>query len=92
MNIIICGAGRVGFTIAKLLSDVGSRFQEFRTKLKAFFLIIIPALLIAVQPDPGTMLVFACFIFLEELYVQPKNFRLIFCFVLNQHTTIIKLF
>ena len=53
----------LSLSLAKLLSDVGSRFQDFRTKLKAFFMIIIPALLIAVQPDPGTMLVFACFIF-----------------------------
>ena len=27
----------LSLSIAKLLSDVGSRFQEFRTKLKAFF-------------------------------------------------------
>ena len=32
----------LSLSIAKLLSDVGSRFQEFRTKLKAFFMIIIP--------------------------------------------------
>jgi rod shape determining protein RodA len=51
------------FALAKLLSDVGSKFQDFKTKLKAFFIIIIPAILIAVQPDPGTMLVFTCFIF-----------------------------
>tara|TARA_B100001564_G_scaffold8086_1_gene6911 strand:- start:220 stop:1461 length:1242 start_codon:yes stop_codon:yes gene_type:complete len=67
----------LSLSIAKLLSDVGSRFQEFRTKLKAFFMIIIPALLIAVQPDPGTMLVFACFIFVLYREGLSGNFLLI---------------
>jgi rod shape determining protein RodA len=67
----------LSLSLAKLLSDVGSRFQEFRTKLKAFFLIIIPALLIAVQPDPGTMLVFACFIFVLYREGLSGNFLLI---------------
>ena len=30
MNIIICGAGRVGYTIAKLLSE--QNFQKFTAK------------------------------------------------------------
>ena len=67
----------LSLSIAKLLSDVGSRFQEFKTKLKAFFMIIIPALLIAVQPDPGTMLVFACFIFVLYREGLSGNFLLI---------------
>lgn len=67
----------LSLSLAKLLSDVGSRFQEFRTKLKAFFLIIIPALLIAFQPDPGTMLVFACFIFVLYREGLSGNFLLI---------------
>jgi len=67
----------LSLSLAKLLSDVGSRFQEFRTKLTAFFMIIIPALLIAVQPDPGTMLVFACFIFVLYREGLSGNFLLI---------------
>ena len=72
----------LSLSLAKLLSDIGSRFQEFRTKLKAFFLIIIPALLIAVQPDPGTMLVFACFIFVLYREGLSGNFLLIGLFTL----------
>ena len=52
----------LSLALAKLLSDVGSKFQDFRTKLKAFLLIVTPAILIAIQPDPGTMLVFSCFV------------------------------
>ena len=47
----------LSLAIAKLLSDVGSKFKDFKTKLKAFFLIMTPSILIAFQPDPGTMLV-----------------------------------
>ena len=53
----------LSLALAKFLSDIGSKFQDFKIKLKAFLLIFVPAILIAIQPDPGTMLVFACFIF-----------------------------
>ena len=72
----------LSLSLAKLLSDVGSRFQEFRTKLTTFFMIIIPALLIAVQPDPGTMLVFACFIFVLYREGLSGNFLLIGLFTM----------
>ena len=31
MNIIICGAGRVGFTIAKILSEQESLYYGYRS-------------------------------------------------------------
>ena len=67
----------LSLALAKLLSDVGSKFQDFKTKLKAFLLIIIPALLISIQPDPGTMLVFTCFVFVLYREGLSGNFLLI---------------
>ena len=67
----------LSLALAKLLSDVGSKFQDVRTKLKAFLLIVTPAILIAIQPDPGTMLVFSCFIFVLYREGLSGNFLLI---------------
>ena len=72
----------LSLALAKLLSDVGSKFQDFRTKLKAFFLIVSPAILIAIQPDPGTMLVFSCFIFVLYREGLSGNFLLIGLFTI----------
>lgn len=51
----------VALALAKYLSDIGTRMQDFRTRLNAGLIIIVPALLIMIQPDPGTTLVFAGF-------------------------------
>ena len=67
----------LSLALAKLLSDVGSKFQDFKTKLKAFLLIIIPSILIALQPDPGTMLVFTCFVFVLYREGLSGNFLLV---------------
>ena len=72
----------LSLAIAKLLSDVGSKFKDFKTKLKAFFLIMIPSILIAFQPDPGTMLVFSCFIFVLYREGLSGNFLLIALFTI----------
>ena len=72
----------LSLALAKLLSDLGSKFQDFRTKLKAFFLIVSPAILIAIQPDPGTMLVFSCFIFVLYREGLSGNFLLIGLFTI----------
>ncbi len=72
----------LSLAIAKLLSDVGSKFKDFKTKLKAFLLIMIPSILIAFQPDPGTMLVFSCFIFVLYREGLSGNFLLIALFTI----------
>ena len=46
---------------AKYLSNINTRFQDFKTRIRAGLLVIIPALLIILQPDAGTMLVFVGF-------------------------------
>ena len=48
---------------ARYLSGVNTRFQDFRTRIRVALLVIIPAVLIMIQPDPGTMLVFIGFVF-----------------------------
>ena len=61
---------------AKYLSNVNTRFHDFKVRIKAGLFVIVPALLIIMQPDAGTMLVFIglylCYIgkdFLEIFYL-----------------------
>ena len=49
--------------IAKYLGSVNVKIQDFKTKLYVILLLVFPAFLILMQPDPGTMLVFIAFIF-----------------------------
>lgn len=49
--------------LAKMLGDIGVRMQDFTTRLKAIAFIGIPAILILLQNETGSMLVFASFIF-----------------------------
>ncbi|MFC5047367.1 rod shape-determining protein RodA [Aquimarina hainanensis] len=49
--------------IAKFLSDMQTNIKLFNHQLKAFLIIIIPAFLITLQPDPGSGLVYAAFFF-----------------------------
>lgn len=67
---------------AKYLSNVNSRFQDFKTRIKAGLLVIFPALLIILQPDAGTMLVFVGFVFVLYREGLSGNFLLIGLFAL----------
>ena len=49
--------------IAKYLSSVNVKIQDTKTRLIVLVLLVVPAILIMIQPDPGTMLVFFAFIF-----------------------------
>lgn len=49
--------------LAKLLSQIGIRMQDLSTRVKAFGLIIIPAIMILLQNETGSALVFISFIF-----------------------------
>ena len=49
--------------VAKYLSSVNVKIQDAKTRLIVLALLILPAFLIMIQPDPGTMLVFFAFIF-----------------------------
>lgn len=49
--------------VAKLVSDKTFNLQNFKTQLQSFTVVLIPAILITLQPDPGSALVYTAFIF-----------------------------
>lgn len=49
--------------LARFLGDLGVRIQDFGTKVRAFTIISIPAVLILLQNETGSVLVFVAFIF-----------------------------
>tara|TARA_B100001146_G_scaffold120954_2_gene106298 strand:+ start:416 stop:1669 length:1254 start_codon:yes stop_codon:yes gene_type:complete len=49
--------------LAKYLSDIQTNIKSFKHQLGAFLIIILPALIIVPQPDPGSALVYAAFFF-----------------------------
>ncbi len=49
--------------VAKYVSDIQTDIKELKDQLRVFIIIAIPALLIIPQPDPGSALVYAAFLF-----------------------------
>ena len=49
--------------LAKYLSDINANIKTIKTQFYSFFIIFIPILLIALQPDPGSTLIFLSFFF-----------------------------
>lgn len=58
--------------LAKYCSDLGVNLREFKHQLRAFLIIALPAIFIVPQPDPGSALVYAAFIF--PLYREGLHF------------------
>ncbi|MEZ4874222.1 MAG: rod shape-determining protein RodA [Flavobacteriaceae bacterium] len=58
--------------LGKYVSDIQTNMKEFRHQLRAFLIIALPALFIIPQPDPGSALVYASFIF--PLYREGLNY------------------
>jgi rod shape determining protein RodA len=58
--------------LAKYVSDIQTNMTLFQDQLKAFLILIIPAILIIPQPDPGSALIYAAFIF--PLYREGLHF------------------
>ena len=52
-----------GLALAKFLCDMQTNIKILNHQLKAFLIIIVPAILILPQPDPGSALVFVSFFF-----------------------------
>ncbi|NJB82968.1 rod shape-determining protein RodA [Wenyingzhuangia aestuarii] len=50
--------------LARLLNDRQFSFKPLKNKIKTFIIITIPAILITLQPDPGSALVYLSFILL----------------------------
>ena len=49
--------------LSKYVSDIQTNMQEFKHQLRTFLIIALPALFIIPQPDPGSALIYAAFIF-----------------------------
>jgi rod shape determining protein RodA len=62
--------------LSKYVSDIQTNMQEFKEQLRSFLIIALPAILIIPQPDPGSALIYAAFIFplyregLHSIYLQ----------------------
>lgn len=52
-----------GLALAKYVSDIQTNMQEWKHQVGAFLILAIPCVLIMLQPDPGSVLVYAAFIF-----------------------------
>lgn len=58
--------------LGKYVSDIQTNMKEFKHQLRAFIIIALPAIFIIPQPDPGSALVYAAFIF--PLYREGLHF------------------
>jgi len=53
----------VALALAKYVSDIQTNMSKFKDQLRAFLIIAVPAIIIIPQPDPGSALIYAAFIF-----------------------------
>lgn len=58
--------------LAKFVSDIQTNMREIKYQVGAFLIIALPALFIVPQPDPGSALIYAAFIF--PLYREGLHF------------------
>ncbi|NND87905.1 MAG: rod shape-determining protein RodA [Flavobacteriaceae bacterium] len=58
--------------LAKYTSDIQTNMSEFKHQLRAFLIIALPAIFIVPQPDPGSALIYAAFVF--PLYREGLHF------------------
>ncbi|MCW8980951.1 MAG: rod shape-determining protein RodA [Altibacter sp.] len=58
--------------LAKYVSDIQTNIKEFKHQLRTFIIIALPAILIVPQPDPGSALIYAAFVF--PLYREGLHF------------------
>ena len=64
----------VSLGISKILGDKQFDLQVFNSQLIAFFVLFIPAILIILQPDPGSALVYLSFFFVFYREGLPKYY------------------
>lgn len=72
--------------MAKLVSDKQFNLKKWNTQIQAFLILFFPTILIALQPDPGSALVYAIFIFVLyreglPMYYITIGFVAIFLFI-----------
>ena len=67
--------------LSKYISELVVKFQTIKTVLTACLILFVPALLIALQPDAGTLVVFSSFLFV--MYREGLTFDPIILRILN---------
>lgn len=67
--------------LSKYISELVVKFQTIKTVLTACLILFVPAFLIALQPDAGTLVVFSSFLFV--MYREGLTFDPIILGVLN---------
>ncbi len=67
----------VALGVAKLLGDKQFNLSSFNNQIKAFVLLFIPIVLIALQPDMGSALVFLTFFFVFYREGLPKYYIIV---------------
>lgn len=68
--------------VAKLLSDRQYNFKLIKNQIKAFIIIFIPAVLITLQPDAGSALIYLSFFFVLNREGLTLNYLLVGAVVL----------
>ncbi len=63
--------------VAKYVSDLNTDIKKFNDQLKTFALIVLPALLILLQPDAGSTLVYGAFFFVLYREGLPQIYLII---------------
>jgi len=58
--------------LGKFVGDIQTNMKDYWDQLKSFIIVFLPALLIVPQPDPGSALVYAAFVF--PLYREGLNY------------------
>ncbi|MBT8316368.1 MAG: rod shape-determining protein RodA [Lutibacter sp.] len=74
--------------IAKLVSDKQFNLKKWNTQIQSFLILFFPAILITLQPDPGSALVYTAFIFVLyreglPIYYITIGFVAIFLFIVT---------
>ncbi len=49
--------------LGKYVSDIQTNMKDFKNQVGAFLILALPVILIMMQPDPGSVLVYAAFVF-----------------------------
>jgi len=80
----------VSLGVAKLLSDKLFDFKLIENQLKALLLLFLPAILIILQPDPGSALVYLSFFFVFYREGLPRYYVIIALFLLISSVLTIK--
>lgn len=73
---------------AKLVSDKQFNLKKWNTQIQAFLILFFPAILITLQPDPGSALVYSAFIFVLyreglPVYYITVGFVAVFLFIIT---------